>query len=90
MSWVRQHLEAGRVVVVARVTIEGSQYAVRLAEPPAPGSIRPPEKPSPHDANHYTSRDLAFAAADVLVRHRLGGHFCTNACSGWIEDAAIR
>ena len=82
MAWLRQHIEAGQVRAVAHVTADPGGYSVRLTEalPPRP----------PHESGHrYASRELAFAAADVLVRHRLGGHEC-GACSGWIEDPSVR
>ncbi len=82
MAWLRQHIEAGQVRMVAHVTVEPPGYIVRLTEALPPRAV--------HESGHrYTSRELAFAAAEVLVRHRLGGHECGLSCSGWIEDPSM-
>lgn len=83
MAWLRQHIEAGQVRAVAHVAAEPVGYSLRLAEGAPLRDL--------HESGHrYTSRDLAFAAADALVRHRLGGHECGAFCSGWIEDPNVR
>jgi len=79
MAWLRQHIEGGQVRLVAHVIVDPAGYGVRLSEA---RSLRPV-----HEGGHrYRTRELAFAAADVLVRHNLGGHECGTVCSGWIED----
>jgi hypothetical protein len=84
MAWLKQHSEAGRVLVTARVEADGSDFTVYLA---VPGGRAGAEHPI-QEGHAYRTRDVAFAAADVLVRHRHGGHVCTPACAGWVQDSA--
>lgn len=79
MIYQRQHKESGRVWGVARVLGEPGKFHVRLIEGDTPSGRL-------HEGLHYyASRDIAFAAADALVRHRLGHHVCCEACTGWDE-----
>jgi hypothetical protein len=80
MAWVRQHWEGLQVVTIAHVSSAPRGFRVRLLE--GEGVFR-----RAHDnGNRYSSRDLAFGAADTLVRHR-GGHECFARCGGWVSAA---
>jgi hypothetical protein len=80
MGYLREHSEAGRVRAVARVVGEPGRFCVRLTEGSA-SSRRP------HEGGLYSTRDLAFAVADVLARHQLRGHECGAACTGWLDPS---
>jgi hypothetical protein len=79
MSYLREHKEAGHSRGLALVVGEAGRFCVRLIEEDLPWFRS-------HDGLHnYPSRDLAFAAADALARHRLMGHECSSACTEWVE-----
>jgi len=79
MSYLREHREAGQFRGVALVVGEPGRFCVRLIERDLPS-------PRFYDGpGNYPSRDLAFAAADAMARHRLKGHICTAACTEWVE-----
>jgi hypothetical protein len=80
MSWATRHCEEGRVLVVARVAAEGNRYTVSLVEPRRTAS----------HVLHYSTRALAFAAAEALLGHRVRGHACSGSCSRWTQDADVR
>ena len=86
MSWIKQHCESGRIVVVARVNpvsdAGGRGFGVFLA----PASHDRDGSEASQEGNCYSSRDGAFAAADALVKHRHGGHVCVGYCAGWVLD----
>jgi hypothetical protein len=55
----------------------GGKFRVHVTAAQPPRSYE-----SPH---RYASPDIAFAAADALSRHRLGGHKCGEDCTGWVH-----
>jgi hypothetical protein len=79
MGYLRQHRERGRVRAVALVVQEPKGFFVRLTENDLPA------RRSHEGLHYYASRDIAFAAADALARHWLGGHECHAGCTGWLE-----
>ena len=83
MKWLRQHSEAGNVRAVALVAVDSSGFGLQLTE--CEGTQQ-----RSHDIGlHYSSRAMAFEAADTLIRHRLGGHMCGAGCSAWATDADV-
>ena len=78
MAWLRQHWEGVHIVAVAHVCSAPRGFRIRLSE--GEGIFCQ----SHENGNHYSSRDVAFGAADTLVRHRSGGHECRERCGGWI------
>jgi hypothetical protein len=83
MRWLRQHSDGGRIFVVARVSAEGAGYVLTLIGYER-GAL------AETIAGSYSSRDIAFTAADALVRSRHGAHTCGPACSGWAQDDETR
>jgi hypothetical protein len=81
MGYMRQHSDAGHVRAVACVVGEPGRFLVRLTEGDATAYW------SHEGLHYYDSRDIAFAAADALARHRLRGHECGAECSGWVEPS---
>jgi hypothetical protein len=82
--YLREHSEAGNVRAVARVSGEPGRFSIRLTEGD-PTSGRLYERGRLYEGGFcYASPDIAFAAADALVRHRFGGHQCSGACTGWV------
>jgi hypothetical protein len=82
--YLREHREADSVRAVARVLGEPGRFFVRLTEGD-PTSGRLFEGGRLYECSLcYGSPNLAFAAADALVRHRFGGHQCSAACTGWV------
>jgi hypothetical protein len=81
MGYMRQHSDAGHVRAVACVVGEPGRFLVRVTAGDAP-ACRFYE-----GLHYYGSREIAFAAADALARHRLGGHECGAECSGWVEPS---
>jgi hypothetical protein len=84
LGYLRRHSEGGRVRAVVQVIGEPGKFGVRLTEgDQASGRL--------HEGLHYyASRDIAFAAADALVRHRIGHHECCDACTEWGEPPEVR
>jgi len=81
MGYMRQHSDAGHVRAVACVVGEPGRFLVRLTEGDA-------KRYWSHEGLHYYgSREIAFAAADALARHRLEGHECGAECSEWVEPS---
>jgi hypothetical protein len=82
--YLREHREAGDVRGVARVVGEPGRFSIRLTEgDPLRGRLY--EGGRLYEAGlRYASPDMAFAAADALVRHRFGGHECNGACTDWV------
>ena len=79
MSFLRQHRETGEVRAVALVFGEPGKFRVRL-------SAGDPHSRRSHEGLHYyPSREIAFNAADVLTRHQIPDHECSNSCTSWME-----
>jgi hypothetical protein len=77
IGYLRSHIEGGQVRAVVRVLGEPGRFGVRLTE-------GDPSSGRTHEGLHYyASKDVAFAAADALVRHRIGNHECCDACTDW-------
>jgi hypothetical protein len=84
MAYLRQHSEGGVVRAVVHVVGEPGRFGVRLTEGDATSGRL-------HEGLHYyLSRDIAFAAADALVRHRIGRHECCDGCTEWSNAPEVR
>jgi hypothetical protein len=82
--YLREHSESGSVRAVARVVGEPGKFFVRLTEGnPTLGRLYEGGRLF-EGFLHYDSPDIAFAAADALVRQRFGPHKCSAACTGWV------
>jgi hypothetical protein len=77
MGWLRQHKECHKMRGTALVVGAGANFRVRITEVEPQRSYEGPHR--------YVSPDVAFAAADALTRHRLGGHKCGPHCTGWVD-----
>ena len=76
MRWSKQH-SAGEVGVTIRVRLEAAGFAVRFF---GPGETALAE------TNYCSSRENAFATADLVLRNRHPEHLCRGACTEWVEE----
>jgi hypothetical protein len=77
MGWLRQHKDSQQVRGITLVVGAGADFRVHVTAAEPWRSYEGPHR--------YASPDIAFAAADALTRHRLGGHKCGPECTGWVD-----
>jgi hypothetical protein len=78
-TWVADHYEGGRALVVVRVSNDRNGHGVRLTD----------SRGHSEAVVYYPIRQMAFEVAEKLIRVRYRDHVCSAACSGWTEDVDV-
>jgi hypothetical protein len=76
MRWSRQH-SSGGLGVTFRVRLEAAGFAVRLF---GRGESALAE------TNYCSSKENAFAKAELVLRKRYPSHVCHDGCTDWVEE----